>query len=275
MAQYAPDINPVAFSLGPIDIRWYALAYILGFILVYLLFIPTAKKLPLAINREQKELKQILEDIFSYSVLGVIIGGRLGWVLFYSDILSTHPLDAFKVWQGGMSFHGGLAGVIVACALYAYFKHKPFLQITDVLATLAPIGLFFGRIANFVNGELWGRPSDVAWAMIFKHADELPRHPSQLYEAALEGLLLFIIMQMALRMRWFNKAVGRLSALFLLGYGLARFTVEYFREPDPGLGNVIFGLTMGQSLTLLMFAAAIALMMLSDANKGDNHDKRA
>ncbi len=263
MPLYAPDINPVAISIGPFPIRWYALAYIVSFILIYFLFLPTAQRLALGKKYTKEELKVILEDIFVYSVLGVIIGGRLGWALFYSNIFSTNPLFVFKVWQGGMSFHGGLFGVILACLIYSFKKQKPFLQIMDVLATLAPIGLFFGRIANFVNGELWGRPSDVPWAMIFKHADALPRHPSQLYEAALEGLLLFIIIQLASRLNWFKASAGRLSALFLLGYGCARFSVEYFRQPDPGLENVLFGLTMGQSLTLAMFAMAFILLAYS------------
>ncbi len=263
MSLYAPDINPIAISLGPVPIRWYALAYIVSFILIYFLFIPTAKKLPLGHNRTKDELKAILEDIFVYSVLGVIIGGRLGWIIFYSNAFQTNPLLIFKVWEGGMSFHGGLLGVILSCFFYSSKQKKPFLLITDVLAVLAPIGLFFGRIANFVNGELWGRPSEVPWAMIFKYADEQPRHPSQLYEAALEGLLLFIIMQIAMRIQWFKSSAGRLSAFFLLGYGTARFSVEYFRQPDLGLENVIWGLTMGQTLTLAMFAIAFILIFYS------------
>ncbi len=267
MARYAPDIDPIAISIGPIPIRWYALAYIVSFILVYFLFVPTAKKLPLGRNRSSEELKKILEDIFVYSVLGVIIGGRLGWGIFYANAFQTNPLYILKIWEGGMSFHGGLLGVILACWLYSLRSRNPFLHIMDVLAVLAPIGLFFGRIANFVNGELWGRPSDVPWAMIFKYADELPRHPSQLYEAALEGVLLFVIMQIAMRVTWFKQSAGRLSALFLLGYGLARFSVEYFRQPDFGLENVIFGLTMGQTLTLAMFATSFILIFYSYKRK--------
>ncbi len=271
MPLYAPDINPIAFSLGPIPIRWYSLAYIVSFIIIYFLFIPTAQRLILGKKYDKAELKKILEDIFVYSILGVIMGGRLGWSIFYSDLIFTNPLGILKVWEGGMSFHGGLVGVIVALSIYSFKSKNAFLPMMDVLAVLAPIGLFFGRIANFVNGELWGRPSDVAWAMIFKYADELPRHPSQLYEAALEGLLLFVIMLGASYMAWFKYTAGRLSALFLMGYGIARFSVEYFREPDAGLSEVFLGLTMGQSLTLVMFVTAFILIILSYQTKGKPH----
>lgn len=266
MAINAPQFNPIAISIGPLNIYWYAIAYMLGFLLAYLLFVPMAKNQLLGQNRSKEQLKKMVDDLLLYVVLGVVIGGRLGFILFYSpQTILTDPLQILRVWDGGMSFHGGLFGVLIACAIFSYAEKIPYLQLMDVLAILAPIGLFLGRIANFVNGELWGRPTDVPWAMIFPYApDDLPRHPSQLYEAALEGIALFTILVVCAQIPWFRKQAGRLSALFLLGYGLARFTVEFFREPNEGLGNVIFGLTMGQTLTLSMFIIAIILIIHSN-----------
>lgn len=269
---YAPDFDPVAISLGPIDIRWYALAYLVGFIFVYMSFAFLAKPLTLGKTQSKEQLKQIVDDLLIYAVLGVILGGRVGFVLFYQPhLLWSDPIQALKIWDGGMSFHGGLLGVLIACFIFSRRQKISYLALMDVLAVSTPVALFFGRIANFVNGELWGRVSDVPWAMIFKHACRLdpsncsPRHPSQLYEAALEGLLLFIIMIIAWRMPFFRRRTGMLSALFLLGYALFRFIVEFYRQPDIGLDNVIFGLTMGQSLNLLM--VAIAVWLISPYNK--------
>ncbi|MFV0431747.1 MAG: prolipoprotein diacylglyceryl transferase [Alphaproteobacteria bacterium] len=269
MARTAPMFNPIAFSIGPIDIRWYALAYMFGFLIAYFLFVPFAQKQLLGKDYNKEQLKTMLDDLLLYTVLGVVLGGRLGYVLFYvffydPAILIADPLMALRIWDGGMSFHGGLFGVLFACALYCIIHRKPYLKLMDILALLAPIGLFLGRIANFVNGELWGRPTDVPWAMIFSHAnDGIARHPSQLYEAALEGILLFVILFICSHFQWFKEKAGRLSALFLLGYGLARFIVEFFREPNEGLGNIIFGLTMGQTLTLSMFIIAFILIIQS------------
>ncbi len=273
---YAPDFDPVAISLGPIDIRWYALAYLAGFIFVYMSFSYLAKPLTLGQKHDKQALKQMVDDLLIYAVLGVVLGGRAGFVLFYEPhLLWNNPIQALRIWDGGMSFHGGLFGVLIACFIFARRQKISYLALMDVLAVSTPVALFFGRIANFVNGELWGRASDVPWAMIFKNAcylspsDCSPRHPSQLYEAALEGLLLFIIMLIAWRMPFFRRQTGLLSALFLLGYALFRFIVEFFREPDIGLDNVIFGLTMGQTLSLLM--VAIALWLISPYNNHKNN----
>ncbi len=297
---YAPDIDPVALALGPLDIRWYALAYLAGFIFVYMSFAFFAKPLTLGKNHNHGQLKQMVDDLLIYAVLGVVLGGRIGYVLFYQPyLLWSNPIQALRIWDGGMSFHGGLFGVLLACLIFARKQKIPYLALMDVLAVSTPVALFFGRIANFVNGELWGRTSDVPWAMLFKNAcypnpmnyKQLwgdapwsavfkdayllnpatcsPRHPSQLYEAALEGLLLFIIMIIAWKMPLFRRKTGLLSALFLLGYAFFRFIVEFFREPDIGLDDIFFGLTMGQTLSLSM--VAIAVYLISPYNKQKNN----
>lgn len=251
-----PAIDPVAIEIGPFAIRWYALAYIAGLLFGWWL----AKRI---VARPGWRLSaEGLDDLLVYATLGIVVGGRLGYVLFYNlPYYAAHPLESLYVWRGGMSFHGGLFGVLVAAWLYAWRNRIPFLEVADLLAAVAPIGLFFGRIANFVNGELWGRPSDVPWAVIFPHAGPEPRHPSQLYEAALEGLLLFALLQF---LAWRPRApdhVGRLSAVFLVGYGLARSFLELFREPDPQLGYLWGGLTMGQLLSLPLILAGVLLWL--------------
>ena len=203
----------------------------------------------------------MLDDVLFYGVLGVIIGGRLGYVLFYkASYYFAHPLEILAVWQGGMSFHGGFLGVIIAMALFARRRKLAWLPITDFIAPLVPLGLAFGRLGNFINGELWGRPSDVSWAMIFPRVDNLPRHPSQLYEFALEGVLLFALLWLYARK---PHPVGAVSGLFLIGYGSLRFLVEFTREPDNFLGLLSLGMSMGQWLSLPMLMAGMVLMFLS------------
>lgn len=254
MLEY-PALDPVAIHLGPLAIRWYGLMYIVGILLGWWLLRRRAASR--GFSHEQ------LADLVFYAVLGVILGGRLGSVLFYNlPYYLDHPLAVFKIWEGGMSFHGGLLGVLIAVGWFAHSQGRRFFEVTDYLAPVVPIGLFFGRIGNFINGELWGRPSDVPWAMVFPNpaAGNVPRHPSQLYEAALEGLLLFIIL-------WLYSSKPRptmaVSGLFLLGYGVFRFLVEFVRMPDAQLGYLAFGwLTMGQVLCMPMILFGMLLLYL-------------
>lgn len=247
-----PDIDPVAIDLGFLQVRWYGISYIAGILGAWALLHYRAKSGRCAWTAEQ------VADLMFYGILGVIIGGRLGSALFYNlPYYLDNPLDVFKVWQGGMSFHGGLLGVLVACWLYGRKIGKPFFAITDFLAPVVPVGLFTGRIGNFINAELWGKPSDLPWAVVFPGAGPLPRHPTQLYEAFLEGVCLFIILW------WFSarpRPLMAVSGLFLTGYGLFRFAVEYLREPDAHLGYLGFGwLTMGQVLSFPMILVGVVL----------------
>ncbi|HYE01137.1 MAG TPA: prolipoprotein diacylglyceryl transferase [Alphaproteobacteria bacterium] len=242
-------IDPVALDLGFIQIRWYALSYIVGFILGWRYALHLAKD-PLG-GVSVKDT----DDFFTWAILGVILGGRIGYVVFYNGAhYLQNPLDALKVWQGGMSFHGGLIGVLLAIWLFARSRGLTFFQLGDIVASVVPIGLFFGRLANFVNGELFGRPTDVPWGVVFRDGGPVPRHPSQLYEAVLEGLVLFAILAVLARRPGIRARHGLLGGLFLVGYGVARFFVEFFREPDPQLGFLFAGATMGQLLCLPMIA---------------------
>ena len=254
-----PDFDPIAFSLGPLHVRWYGLMYLFGFVGGWALGRYRAGRPGFSGWQKQQ-----VDDLVFYIALGVILGGRFGYVLFYNfNNLLSDPLMLLRIWEGGMSFHGGLLGVLVAMALYARKVQKTFFQVTDFIAPLIAPGLFFGRIGNFINGELWGRASDVPWAMVFHTigAGEAPRHPSQLYQAALEGLALFLIV-------WFYSARPRptmaVSGLFLISYGLFRFIVEFFREPDSHIGFVAFDwLTMGQILSLPMVIFGILFMLIA------------
>lgn len=254
-----PQIDPVLIEIGPLAIRWYALAYVAGIFLGYWLLKRLSDRIaPPLLSQEA------LDDIILYTIFGIIIGGRLGYVLFYNPgYYVAHPLEALKIWQGGMSFHGGLTGMIAAMWLFARKYGVGFLKLTDLLAVVAPIGLFFGRVANFINGELWGRAADVPWAMVFPNAGGVPRHPSQLYEAALEGVLLFILLLSLVHFTKIRESIGMLSGLFLVGYALARGFVEQFREPDEQLGLLWEGLSMGQLLSLPMLAVGLLLIVLS------------
>lgn len=252
-----PHIDPVALHLGPVKVHWYGLMYLLGFAAAYLLGLWRAKRL--GWSQDQ------VADLIFYAAMGVVLGGRAGYVLFYGfDRFLDNPLWLFYVWEGGMSFHGGFLGVLLAGWLFARRYQTPPMQILDLLALIVPPGLMFGRIGNFIGGELWGRPvgsPDFPLAMVFPHVDNLPRHPSQLYEAGLEGLLLFlVILVFTLRPRPRMAA----SALFLIGYGLARFSIEFFREPDPGAGFVAFDwMTKGQLLTAPMIVVGAVLLLVA------------
>jgi phosphatidylglycerol---prolipoprotein diacylglyceryl transferase len=253
MLQY-PNINPILFEIGFLKIRWYGVMYLVGFLSAWLLLNYRAKKHPeLGFNPE------IISDLIFYAALGVILGGRLGYMLFYDlPHLIQNPLLFFKIWEGGMSFHGGFLGVLVAMGLYSHFKRYSFLAIMDFIVPVVPIGLGAGRIGNFINGELWGRVTEMPWGMIFPQAGFLPRHPSQLYEAALEGIFLFLIVWIFSRK---PRPLMSVSALFLIIYSLARIFCEFFRQPDIQLGYIAFDwLTMGQLLSLPMLLLGIILM---------------
>ena len=253
-----PAIDPVLIQFGPFAIRWYALAYIFGLVIGWRYLRWLVRRPGWQMTPEQ------LDDLLVYVTLGVVLGGRIGYILFYRpDFYFSHPLAMLAVWQGGMSFHGGMLGVVAASALFAHQHKLKVLEIGDAIACAAPIGLFLGRLANFINGELWGRPSDVPWAMVFPNGGPEPRHPSQLYEAGLEGVLLFLVMTyLALRPRP-PGSEGRLTGAFLIGYGLARCVGELFRQPDVQLGFLAGGLTMGQLLSLPMIAVGLALVAWS------------
>lgn len=279
-----PNFDPIAISLGPLAIRWYALSYIVGFVLFIWLGRRRIAQGHTVFSRE------MLDDLLTWGVLGVIIGGRLGYVLFYQPgFYLSHPLEILKVWQGGMAFHGGFLGVVVAMALYARKHAVSFWQVADFVAPLVPLGLASGRLGNFINGELWGRVTDVDafWAMGFPHAQAedmavvtqnptqwlpvweqfhmLPRHPSQLYQFALEGLALFVLVW------WFSKKprpAGQVSALFLLGYGVFRFVAEFARQPDDYLGLLALNMSMGQWLSLPMIVLGLVGMVYFGRRSG-------
>jgi len=259
-----PQFDPVAIhlgpfhlgglTLGPFAIRWYGLMYLVGFILFVVLGRHRARQMLLTGWHPRD-----IDDMLFYGVLGVILGGRLGYVLFYKPLYYlVHPLEIFEVWQGGMSFHGGFLGVLIGLAFYARKRGRRWLDVTDFVAPLCPLGLAAGRLGNFINGELVGRVTSGPWAMVFPQVDALPRHASQLYEFALEGVLLFVIVW------WYasrHRPMGAVSGLFLLGYGTMRFIAEFAREPDNFLGYLAGGLTMGQWLSLPMIVVGLLMMV--------------
>jgi phosphatidylglycerol:prolipoprotein diacylglycerol transferase len=250
-----PHIDPIAVSFGPIAIRWYALAYIAGLLLGWRYCRILANRPPALLSA------RAVDDFLVWAALGVILGGRIGYILFYKpDYYLANPLHVLFIWQGGMSFHGGLLGVAAAIALFARKEGVPVLNVSDIVAGAAPIGLFFGRIANFVNGELFGRPTDLPWGVIFPRGGPIPRHPSQLYEAGMEGLLLFLILYVLVR-RGALERRGILTGAFLIGYAISRMLVEFVRQPDQQLGFLIGGSTMGQLLSIPMLLAGIALIV--------------
>lgn len=265
MAINIEPISPVAFSVLGLDIRWYALAYIAAFVIGYFAFryFMTGKDENVTLSKKQ------IDDLLTYIILGVILGGRLGYVLFYNlSFFIAHPLEIFAVWHGGMSFHGGLIGVIIATLLFAKKENQNGLRILDVLAVIAPIGLFFGRIANFINMEVMGRPTDMPWGVVFKGHGEIPRHPSPLYEAATEGILLFIIMYCLYKYTKLRKYPGALGGMLGMLYAIFRIGCEQFRAPDIQIGFLTsWGLTMGQFLSGIMFACGLGLFLYSIRKK--------
>ena len=259
-----PQFDPVALSLGPLQIHWYGLTYLAAFGLFLFL---AARRVRLPHFAAAGWARRDVEDMLFLGVLGVIVGGRIGYALFYKPAeYLADPLQILMVWKGGMSFHGGFAGCVLAVVLFGLKNRVPILSLGDVTCAVGPIGLLLGRIANFINGELWGRaadPNSVPWAMVFPTGGPLPRHPSQLYEAALEGVVLFLVMQFMARGARDPAAAGRLGGTFLLGYGLCRAFVELFREPDAHLGLLFGFITMGQLLSLPMIVLGLALIIWS------------
>ena len=245
-----PEISPIALSLGPIDIRWYSLAYLTGILAAWFLLLRNNDKNKLGYNRQQ------IEDLAFYVTLGIIIGGRLGYAVFYGGAeMWLKPWRLLELWKGGMSFHGGIAGVIGAVWLFARKYQFKFLAITDLVVLYTPIGMFLGRIANFINDELWGRETDVPWAVRFPNGGYVPRHPSQLYEAFFEGIIIFIVLNLMWRSPKVRKRSGIVSAMFVLLYGVFRILMEQFRQPDVQLGFFFGGITMGQMLSVPLIAA--------------------
>jgi len=257
-----PAFDPVLVRFGPLAIRWYALAYIVGILAGWLYarrIIRTEKHWggPAPMTVED------FDDFVLWVTLGIILGGRIGYVLFYNpSYFVAYPAEIVQLWKGGMSFHGGFLGCVLAVVLFARYRGLPFLPLGDVTCAAGPIGLFLGRIANFINGELWGRPSDVPWAMVFPNGGPLPRHPSQLYEAALEGLLLFVVLRVLVRYGALKRP-GTIIGAFALGYGMIRMFCELFREPDVQLGFLWQGLTMGMLLSVPLMLAGIAFMVVA------------
>jgi len=245
-----PQIDPVLIHIGPLAIRWYGLMYLLGFLAAYGLIRRLARLRELPLDRDGAA------DLLFQGAIGVVVGGRLGYVLFYNPgWYLEHPLEVFAIWQGGMSFHGGLLGVVAAAVFFCRRRHLPLLLTGDILVTSATVGLGLGRLGNFINGELWGRPTDLPWGMVFPGAGPLPRHPSQLYQAFLEGVLLLALLLWLHRRR---VAPGVPFFVFFFGYGVCRFVVEFARQPDAHLGFLWGGATMGQLLSLPMIAAGAA-----------------
>ena len=264
-----PAFDPVLVQVGPFAVRWYALAYIVGILAgwLYVRAIIRAEKLwgapaPLSVTD--------YDDFVLWATFGIILGGRIGYVLFYNPgYFFAHPADIVQLWKGGMSFHGGFLGCVVAVIAFARRRRIPFLSLGDLTCAAAPIGLLLGRIANFINGELWGRPSDLPWAMVFPNGGPLPRHPSQLYEAGLEGLVLFVVLAALVRAGALKRP-GTITGAFALGYGIARLTSEFFREPDAQLGFLWGGLTMGMLLSFPMVIAGIIIIVMAWRRKQSN-----
>lgn len=248
-----PQIDPVLIEIGPVAVRWYGLMYLIGFAFILWLANHRADKPNSGWTREE------INDLLFATFLGVVLGGRIGYVLFYQfDIFLENPLFLFEIWNGGMSFHGGLLGVITAMIWFARKNHRSFFAVSDFSAPLVPLGLMAGRLGNFINGELWGRTTDVSWGMIFPAGGPLARHPSQLYELVLEGIVLFIILNIFIRK---PRPLGAVSGLFLIGYGSFRFIVEFYREPDSHLGLFANWISMGQILSTPMIIVGILCMV--------------
>ena len=253
------NFDPVAFQIMSFEIRWYSLAYILGIVIGWTL----CKKVFI----KNSDISEKFDDYITYLIIGIILGGRLGYIIFYNfSYYSENILDIFKIWQGGMSFHGGLLGVIASSYIFAKKNNQNIFSYLDQVSLVAPIGIFFGRLANFINSELYGTTTDVPWSVIFIKVDNLSRHPSQLYEAILEGMILFLILIYFINKNYLKKP-GLISGLFLIYYSLFRFFVEFFRVPDEQIGYLILNLTMGQIISLVFAATGIILFYLKNENK--------
>ncbi len=257
-----PQIDPIALQVGPLAVHWYGLTYLAAFALFMFLGIRRLRHEPYAsITGPGAWSRKDVEDILFLGVMGVVLGGRIGYCLFYKPgYYLSNPLEIFYVWQGGMSFHGGMLGVIASMIWFARSRHKPWLQVADFVAPCVPTGLAAGRVGNFINGELWGRlaPPDLPWGMVFRGAGDLPRHPSQVYQFLLEGLLLFVLLWLYARKQ---RRQGEVAAAFLVGYGVLRFIAEFFREPDAFLGLLSLGMSMGQWLCVPMVLGGIGLWL--------------
>ncbi|MGH7047531.1 MAG: prolipoprotein diacylglyceryl transferase [Stellaceae bacterium] len=259
-----PAIDPVAVAFGPFAIRWYALAYIAALVIGWRYCLFLASRPPHLVTRQD------VDDFLVWATLGVVLGGRIGYVLFYNlGYYSAHPLQSLEVWHGGMSFHGGAIGVTIALILFTRQRWIRLFCFSDIIIEAVPIGLFFGRIANFINGELFGRPSTVPWAMIFPNGGPIPRHPSQLYEAFCEGILLFVLLLIAER-RGARRRPGVVTGLFLVGYAIARIFGEMFRQPDPQIGYLIFGTTEGQLLSIPVLLVGVVLIWWARRSRAAN-----
>ena len=253
------NFDPVAFQIMSFEIRWYSLAYILGIVIGWTL----CKKVFI----KNSDISEKFDDYITYLIIGIILGGRLGYIIFYNfSYYSENILDIFKIWQGGMSFHGGLLGVIASSYIFAKKNNQNIFSYLDQVSLVAPIGIFFGRLANFINSELYGTVSSVPWSVIFIKVDNLSRHPSQLYEAILEGIILFLILIYFINKNYLNKP-GLISGIFLIFYSLFRFFVEFFRVPDEQIGYLILNLTMGQIISLVFASIGITIFYLKNENK--------
>ena len=257
-----PSISPVALAIGPFALRWYALAYLVGILSAWFLTKRNIDKYNIDIKSSQ------LDDLVFYTTLGIILGGRLGYVFFYGkDYFWHNPIEIFAVWHGGMSFHGGIAGVILALYYFAKKEKFPFFKITDLVALYVPIGIFLGRIANFINGELWGRITTVPWAVKFPAGGYMPRHPSQIYEALSEGVLMFIILNYLWRKEFVRQHYGIISSVFLIIYTLSRLCMEFFREPDEQIGFIFAQTTLGQLLSIPFLLVGLFVLNKSVKSK--------
>ena len=253
------NFDPVAFQILSFEIRWYSLAYIFGIIIGWSL----CKKIFI----KNSDISEKFDDYITYLIIGIILGGRLGYVIFYNfDYYSHNILDIFKIWQGGMSFHGGLLGIILSSIIFAKKNNQDPFEYMDLVSLVAPIGIFFGRLANFINSELYGKTTEVLWSVTFTKVDNLPRHPSQLYEAVLEGAILFLILMYFRKKNYLTKP-GLISGLFLIFYSIFRFFVEFFRVPDEQLGYLILNLSMGQIISLIFVTIGTILFYIKNENK--------
>ena len=253
------NFDPVAFQIMSFEIRWYSLAYIMGIIIGWIL----CKKIFI----KNPDINQKFDDYITFLIIGIILGGRLGYVLFYNlNYYTSNIVDIFKIWQGGMSFHGGLLGIIIASILFAKKNNQDTFIYTDLVSLVAPIGIFFGRLANFINSELYGKVTDVPWAVTFIQVDNLSRHPSQLYEAIFEGVILFVLL-LYFRNKNYLERPGLISGLFLIFYSIFRFCIEFFRVPDEQIGYLIFNLSMGQIISLIFIIIGSILFYFKNENK--------